>query len=717
MAAQGSENALTPAYRLGEYIIESVLGHGGFGITYLARDTKLNSLVAIKEYFPQQFAIRDNRSTIIPRPEGADIYQWGLQEFLNEARALAKFKHNHIVRVLRFLEANGTAYMVMEYEEGESLAHYLHRTGGFLNESVLLSVFLPILGGLQAVHDAGLLHLDIKPENIYLRTGGQPMLIDFGSVRHRKNRDSEDQNVTLTPAYAALEHYPNHGKQGPWTDVYSIGATLYRCTTGKVPIDAKDRYNVVRAGKRDPLTPATAFQRPLYTSYIRESVDWAMNLSPKERPHTAFALQRAVMGHGMSNDKPAAQSAVNYKSGFIGITKVVREEHPRMLKQAVLGKALIGILLIVAAGIFALKYLLENEFVTEAQVYENIAYIEKAVKDVMNPVQGAQGTAPDLRSRRKTDINAARTRSSKRSKKTAVAPFDAAKVLAKNLDGQGGSVRSLAFLQDGRTLASASTDGVVTLWNVETGEVERTFSSNNNMGSAVAVSPDGRWLASTGDNNTIRLWDVRKSSLAGELEGHSAAINDMVFSPDGKILASSSMDQSLILWDVQANRIDRRISGYKDNVLTIAFLPNGRRLATGDSSGQIKYWQTSSGQLVGYFQAHEGKITSIAFSPDGKWLASGGSDKFLKLWDTGRERRDRTFSGAPETVYTVTFSPDSKWLIVGGAGDAVQMWNIESGELAHQLFGRNTNIFAVALSPNGRLLAAGGDDETVRVWR
>lgn len=718
MATQSPDNALPPAYRLGEYIIESVLGHGGFGITYLARDTKLSSRVAIKEYFPQAFAIRDSQSTIVPRPEGTDTYQWGLREFLKEGRALAKFKHNHIVRVLRFLEANGTAYMVMEYEEGESLAHYLRRSGGFLNESMLLSVFLPILGGLQAVHDAGLLHLDIKPENIYLRNNGQPMLIDFGSARQAKSRDAKDQNITLTPAYAALEHYPDHGKQGPWTDVYSIGATLYRCVTGKIPVDAMDRYKLLREKKRDPLAHATAYERPLYTSYIRESVDWAMKLSPKERPHTALALQRALMGHGMSNDIPTAQSSVNYKSGYIGIAKVVRpEDLPIEIKQGVLGKVLVGMLLLIAAGIFTLKYLLENEFVTEAQVYENVAYVENVIKDVMNPGPRARESAPAARSQPRTGTPAAHTRPSNPARRKHNAPFDAAKVLVKNLSGHGDWVQSLAFLQDGRMLASASTDGVVKLWNLETGNVEHTFSSNNDMGSTVAVSPDGSWLATTADNNTIRLWNVRTNSLESQLEGHSGGINDMAFSPDSKILASTSMDQSLILWDVKAKGIARHISGYKHNVLTVAFAPNGRRLATGDASGEIRYWQTSTGNLAGYFQAHDGKITSIAFSPDGRWLASGGTDQFLKLWDTGLKRDDRTFSGAPKTVYTVTFSPDSRWLIVGGTGDAIQIWSIASGELVHQLFGHNTNTFAVALSPDGSLLAAGGDDETVRLWR
>jgi len=177
MPDKNSSYALPEGYKLGDYLIESVLGYGGFGITYLARDTQLSSSVAIKEFFPRAVAARGDQYTIRPFTNGAEDFQWGLQEFLKEARALAKFKHNHIVRVLRFVEANGTAYLVMEYEQGESLDVYLKRSGGFLNEQMLLSVFIPVLSGLQAVHDAGLLHLDIKPDNIYLRSNGQPMLI------------------------------------------------------------------------------------------------------------------------------------------------------------------------------------------------------------------------------------------------------------------------------------------------------------------------------------------------------------------------------------------------------------------------------------------------------------------------------------------------------------------------------------------------------------
>lgn len=717
MANANPDNELPRSYKLGEYVIESVLGHGGFGITYLATDTKLSSRVAIKEYFPQAYAFRNRQSTIIPKSDGAENYRWGLQEFLKEARALAKFKHNHIVRVLRFLETNGTAYMVMEYEQGESLANYLRKSGGYLNEATLWSVFLPILSGLQAVHDAGLLHLDIKPDNIYLRTNGQPMLIDFGSARQTKGSSQQNQKIAFTPAYAAIEHYPNHGQQGPWTDVYSIGATLYRCISGGQPVSAMVRYEAFRQQKTDPLKSATTFDRPLYAPYIRESVDWAMKLSPKDRPYTAFALQRGLMGHGMSNDKPTPQSAVNYRSGFIGIAKVRQKDQET--RQGVFGKALIGLLIIAAFGIFSLKYLLENKTITETQLFDGIAYVETAVRDIAKKTESGVRQALHLPpDRRVKDAKPPLpVRQNKPVEQVRVAPFDTSKVLVHTFSGHGEGIRSLAFLLNGRLLASASIDGVVKLWNVETGVVEHTFSDVENTSGTVTVSPNGRWLATTGSDNTIKLWDAKDDSSKGELIGHAGRINHLAFSPDGRTLASASLDHSVILWDIKEQRLGRQITGYKHDVLTIAFSPNGRRFATGDANGEIKYWETSTGKLVGYFQAHEEKVNAIAFSPDGKWLASGGPKNFLKLWDTGLELRDRVLNGAPDTVHAMAFSPDGKWLIVAGTSNAIQMWDIKTGELGHQLYGYNHNIYSVALSPDGLLLAAGGDDESVRVWK
>lgn len=294
------KSALPAGFLLAEYTIESVLGHGGFGITYLAHDTSLSAQVAIKEYLPHSIAGREGDTALItPKSSRGAIrdYQWGLKNFIKEARALAKFKHPHIVRVLRFIEANGTAYMVMEYEQGRTLADLLKSDGPRLEESSLLRIIIPILNGLHAVHEIGMLHLDIKPENIYLSTEGRPFLIDFGSARQSISRTGQVRQVALTPGYAPMEQYPDKGKQGPWTDIHALGATLYRCVIGKKPIDALDRYRAVLDYDTDPLRSAVSKAgRNRYQNNLLECIDWALKIYPKDRPQSARELQDGLMG-------------------------------------------------------------------------------------------------------------------------------------------------------------------------------------------------------------------------------------------------------------------------------------------------------------------------------------------------------------------------------------------------------------------------------------
>jgi serine/threonine protein kinase len=331
------KDALPAGFSLAEYTIQSVLGHGGFGITYLARDTALGALVAVKEYLPHQIAARDPGSLAVQPRSARDAmrdYHWGLKNFVKEARALAQFKHPNIVRVLRFLEANGTAYMVMEYEKGVSLADQLRQQGPRLEEQKFLRIFIPILNGLHAVHEAGMLHLDIKPENIYLRADDSPMLIDFGSARQAITGTGHAQPVALTHGYAPIEQYPDKGKPGPWTDVYAVGASMYRCVTGKRPEPSLDRYQAVLKYTVDPLTPASKAAKGRYQPNLLECIDWAMQIHPQERPRSARALQDALMGKSRPVLKSATSNPAQYKPSPGGpppaaVGPVFRRQRPR----------------------------------------------------------------------------------------------------------------------------------------------------------------------------------------------------------------------------------------------------------------------------------------------------------------------------------------------------------------------------------------------------
>ena len=227
-------HALPPGTRFEEYRLDTVLGAGGFGITYRAYDAHLDKFVAIKEYLPGEFAARTEASTVVPKSNtDAEDYHWGLTRFLDEARTLARFDHTHLNRVYRFFESNGTAYMVLEYIRGETLADRLSREP-YLEEAALQRMLDEVLSGLAVMHEAGYVHRDIKPGNLMLREeDGSAVVLDFGAARQAVGQRSKPITSILTPGYAPIEQYDSKADDvGPWSDIYALGMVAYRCISG-----------------------------------------------------------------------------------------------------------------------------------------------------------------------------------------------------------------------------------------------------------------------------------------------------------------------------------------------------------------------------------------------------------------------------------------------------------------------------------------------------
>ncbi len=295
MTEESYPDALPVGYRLHWYVLERVLGQGGFGITYLARDSNLDRQVAIKEYLPTDIARRRSDASARPHTEAhAERFGWGLERFLSEARTLARFDHANIVRVYSVFEANNTAYMVMRFEQGENLATLLERRGT-LTERQLTDCLLPILDGLERVHAGGYIHRDIKPENIYVRQDGSPVLLDFGAARQSFG-SAKTMTVLVAPGYAPLEQYYGDAEtQGPWTDIYGLGATCYRVIAGRAPIDAVARAKGVLGSIREILQPAVEVGRGRYSPHLLEAVDHALALSECDRPQSIADWRREIV--------------------------------------------------------------------------------------------------------------------------------------------------------------------------------------------------------------------------------------------------------------------------------------------------------------------------------------------------------------------------------------------------------------------------------------
>ena len=291
--------ALPLGLKLREYKILKVLGHGAFGITYLAVDKNLNKMVAIKEYFPNDLAVRIDYCQVAPKTlHDTKDYNWGLQQFLNEAKILATFDHPNIVKVHRFFKMNSTAYFVMDYAVGRSLGEAIaeiETNNEEISEQDVKQLLFPLIDALKIIHDKGCLHRDIKPANIYVRdSDSQPMLLGFGAARFSVGQHSKSISAILTPGYAPVEQYQSSMEnQGPWTDIYALAATIYKLLTGQIPVDAFTRYVAISDKNQDALPSIQQISKGQFSTSFLNAIVYGLNIQKEKRPQSALEWQEA----------------------------------------------------------------------------------------------------------------------------------------------------------------------------------------------------------------------------------------------------------------------------------------------------------------------------------------------------------------------------------------------------------------------------------------
>ena len=288
---------LPPDTAIGGYRVIRRLATGGFGVVYLAVDGD-GQKVAIKEYLPSSLATR-SPGDLAPKvpPEKLSLYRLGLKSFFEEGRALAQISHASVVSVLNFFRENETVYMVMNYLEGASLQDFIVtardlKTQKVFRESTIRSLFDEVLRGLRIVHQHKMLHLDIKPANIFITDDNKAVLIDFGAAREVLSKEGNFIRPMYTPGFAAPEMYRRDSSMGPWTDIYAIGACIYACMQGFPPTEAPQRQ------EKDRLSLSLAKLRGVYSDNLIEVVEWCMALDPLSRPQSVFALQKELSREG-----------------------------------------------------------------------------------------------------------------------------------------------------------------------------------------------------------------------------------------------------------------------------------------------------------------------------------------------------------------------------------------------------------------------------------
>lgn len=289
MASQPNQ-ALPHGYQLLNYRIDKQISSGGFSLVYLAYDE--NELpVAIKEYLPCALVLRESGSLVqASSAENLNVFRYGMKCFFEEGLALARIAHPNVVRVTNFFRANETVYLVMQYERGRTLQDYILHRKKEIGENFIRRIFAEMLGGLREVHAHKILHLDIKPSNIYIRLDGSPLLLDFGAARQTLTQEKSSLNPMYTPGFAAPEQY-GHDRDalGPWTDIYGVGASMFACLSGFAPQAANMRL------EQDKQESAKKLWSGLYSEHLLELIDWCLKLDPLERPQSVFVVQKALL--------------------------------------------------------------------------------------------------------------------------------------------------------------------------------------------------------------------------------------------------------------------------------------------------------------------------------------------------------------------------------------------------------------------------------------
>ena len=288
---------LPPETTIGGYRVIRKVAAGGFGLVYLALDAD-GQRVAVKEYLPSSLATRAP-GELLPQvqPEKLSLYRLGLKSFFEEGRSLAQISHPSVVSVLNFFRENETVYMVMNYLEGAALQDFIVtardlKQSKVFRESTIRSLFDEILRGLRIVHQHKMLHLDIKPANIFITDDNKSVLIDFGAAREVLSKEGNFIRPMYTPGFAAPEMYRRDASMGPWTDIYAIGACIYACMQGFPPNEAPQRL------EKDRIAVALARLRGVYSDNLIEVVEWCMSLDPLSRPQSVFALQKELSREG-----------------------------------------------------------------------------------------------------------------------------------------------------------------------------------------------------------------------------------------------------------------------------------------------------------------------------------------------------------------------------------------------------------------------------------
>jgi WD40 repeat protein len=687
-----------------------VLGRGGMGVVYLAWQSGLARLVALKMMLA-----------------GAGAGPQRRRRFRTEAEAAARLQHPNIIQIYEIGEADGQPYLAMEYAAGGSLSAQLAGKPQPWRKAAALVEALA--GAVHHAHQRGIIHRDLKPANILLqrvdsaaRTGTAtdytPKIADFGIAKFVSDRAARTCGDAIlgTPGYMAPEQAaPGTKTVGPAADIHALGAILYEMLAGRPPFwGAGTPETLEKLRSQEPVSPRQLVANvpiDLETICLK-----CLRKEPGQRYETALALaddlRRCLAG------EPIRARPV---SSHERVVKWVRR-HPT--QAALIAVSCLTILATTVATIghaysvrvsalnVALQRAVEQAREAEAEAERQRAAVSELEQSgrYVRDIHLADEAWQNGQVRRMPgflDAWPAERRGWEWHYLHSLSRKD-----GRSLQHNSG-VHAVAYTPDGRRLVSGCQDGSVWFWNVATGTATTAREGHTGNVRGLAISPDGRLAASAGDDQVVRLWDVDTGRASRALQGASGRNRCVAFSPDGKMLASAGTSRTITLWEVESGQVVRTLLGHAGEILCLAFSPDGKRLASAGSDRLLRIWDPNTGAELRSLEGHTDEIRGIAFRRDGAVLASAGGDGALRLWDPAAGRGLEVHYPPEKTAFWgVAFGPDGR-IATATESRMVYVWEDSQPKCFR---GHNHRLQGVTFSPEGRQVATASLDWTVKIW-
>lgn len=739
----------------GDYRIKRVLGAGGFGITYLADEMALARLVTIKEYFPADFAARGSASKAMPRSEEFAVdYDWGLERFIEEAQTLARFVHPNIVRVYRYFRAHNTGYMVLHFEEGGSFKSWLKGLGRAPRQAELDRIVAPLLEALELVHNGDFLHRDIAPDNIIIRKDGSPVLIDFGSARGEIASHSKTVSALVKPGYSPYEQYATTSRQqGPWTDIYALGATLYHAISGKRPPDGPSRM------VNDEYVSAAEVALSSYRPAFLAAIDRALKLEVGERPQSIadwrrallapepkrakgrLSLGRALQGLRTSdatpkpantnteptNEKaqdvvPAPPDAPQPKGQLLDFIDALKKHRAAPAPKKPHSGA--------ADPAPAKPAASANSPAPQA-----VKSRSPAAEEAPEPQFGI-GFGPPPRQQTAASPRAPKAKSASTPEPKSVQQPRAAPAIYRSPARPRRARRFGVPSRQWRSLAVKLAIGL--------GIAGLAVAYQNSL-----PKTQGRGASVVSSQTTDLAQPVR-------MTGHKGAVTAIANADQGRLIVSVGVDGTLRIWSAASGSLVRTIE--LDEGLATALAVDDRRALTGHKSGAIVLWDLERAEKLAQFQNRESPVASLAFTSDAnhfaaanqdgsaalfdvrlpptptagfenqdstlgvatasqaKVIVTSGNDRIVRLWRTDPYSLARSWRSSSEPLTAINVSSAGRIVASGNAGGSLRLWLASSSRLQRLYRAHHGQVTSLAFSPNDRLLASAGEDGQIKVW-